>query len=73
MRGLGLVNNVSAPRVRGGVINIWRLGPADIDEEFSAADERRIVISTKYPTLGLRDPLVAALFGAPACASMVTA
>lgn len=73
MRGLGLVNSVRAPAARGGVINIWRLGPADLDEAFSKADERQVVIKTKYPTLGRRDPLVAALFGAPAHSSMVLA
>ena len=73
MRGLGLVNGVRAPSARGGTTNIWRLGPADLDETYSKADERQVVISTTYPTLGLRDPLVAALFGAPAHTSMVPA
>lgn len=73
MRGQGLVNSVRAPAAHGGTVNIWRLGPADLDEAFSKADERQVVISTTYPTLGLRDPLVAALFGAPAATSMVTA
>lgn len=65
MRGQGLVNSVRAPSTHGGTVNIWRLGPTDLDEAFSRSDERQVVISTKYPTLGLRDPLVAALFGAP--------
>lgn len=74
MRELGLVNSVPAPATRGGSINIWRLGPGpDLDQEFSQADERQVVISKTYPTLGLRDPLVAALFGAPAQRSMVPA
>ena len=73
MRGQGLVNSVRAPAAHGGTVNIWRLGPADLDETYSQSDERQVVISTKYPTLGLRDPLVAALFGAPTATSMVTA
>ncbi|AWL04250.1 hypothetical protein DIR46_07265 [Massilia oculi] len=73
MRGLGLVNAVRAPSAHGGTACIWRLGPSDLDETYSQADERQVVISSKYPTLGLRDPLVAALFGAPAATLMVTA
>lgn len=71
MRGLGLVNAVRAPSAHGGTACIWRLGPGDLDESLSTSDERQVVISTTYPAMGLRDPLVAALFGAPAATSMV--
>lgn len=73
MRELGLVNSVATRSARNSSVNIWRLGPSEIDETLSNADERQVVISTTYPTLGQRDPLVAALFGAPAHTPMVPA
>jgi len=70
MRELGLVNSVATKSARNSSINIWRLGPAPelgVDAEVhSKADERLVVIKTTYPADGKRDPLVAALFGAPA-------
>jgi len=78
MRDLGLVNSVrTTDKGRNGNTNIWRLGPAteffDEQAESGKAEKRVVVISKTYPTLGLRDPLVAALFGAPAHTSMVPA
>lgn len=76
MRELGLVNSVATKSARNSSINIWRLGPAPdlgIDAEVhSNADERQVVIKTTYPADGKRDPLVAALFGAPASARRLT-
>jgi len=74
MQGLGLINGVRAiDEKRGGSINIWRLGPA-LDKYGQAESapstrtcitRRKVILSTTYPLVDRRDPLVAALFGAP--------
>jgi len=76
LRTLGLIH---AGRVddskRGGFVNHWELGegpgdqasyaPKDLPRRRAATDDRRVILSTTYPPVDRRDPLVAALFGAP--------
>jgi hypothetical protein len=59
---------------RGGFVNDWQLGPgpgnqASYDAKDlprrRATDDRRVILSATYPLVDRRDPLVAALFGAP--------
>lgn len=79
---LGAVHAERIPRATGGSVNQWRLGP-EIDkygqpgqtyqprERGRCGDARHVTIVQTYPTIGHRDPLVAALFGAPAAAQGV--
>jgi hypothetical protein len=75
LRTLGLIH---AGRVddskRGGFVNNWQLGPGPGDQASydakdlprrRATDERRVILSSAYPAIDRRDPLVTALFGAP--------
>lgn len=60
---------------RGGFVNDWQLGPGpenqasydqkDLPRRRAATDDRRVILSTTYPLVNRRDPLVTALFGAP--------
>jgi len=75
LRTLGLIH---ASRIddgkRGGFVNNWQLGPGPGDQASygakdlprrRATDERRVILSSAYPAIDRRDPLVTALFGAP--------
>ena len=76
LRTLGLIH---AGRVddarRGGFVNHWKLGPGPADQSSydpkdlprrrAATDDRRVILSSVYPAIERRDPLVTALFGAP--------
>ncbi|MBD8632768.1 hypothetical protein IFT74_15495 [Oxalobacteraceae sp. CFBP 8755] len=76
LRTLGLIH---AARIddskRGGFVNDWQLGPGpgdhasydpkDLPRRRAATDDRRVILSTTYPLVDRRDPLVTALFGAP--------
>jgi len=75
LRTLGLIH---AGRVddskRGGFVNNWQLGPGPGDQASydakdlprrRATDERRVILSSAYPAIDRRDPLVTALFGSP--------
>ena len=77
MRAKGLVTSTPCPdNVRGGKLNRWRLSAKPTADEIAIDDyprprrketDVRVVIQrTTYPAIGMRDPLVAALFGAPA-------
>lgn len=79
MRAKGLVTSTPcADNVRGGRLNRWRLSAKPTADEIANDDyprprrkenDVRIVVQrTTYPAIGMRDPLVAALFGAPAAA-----
>jgi cytochrome c553 len=59
---------------RGGFVNNWQMGPGPENQASygakdlprrRATDERRVILSSAYPAIDRRDPLVAALFGAP--------
>ena len=75
LRQLGLIH---ASRIdnekRGGFVNDWQLGPGPENQASYSAkdlprrratDERRVILSSAYPAIDRRDPLVTALFGAP--------
>ncbi len=73
-RSLGLIHSVRAPdEKKGGSINIWRLGPplGEYGQPGRAPQGRncitrvKVILSTTYPLVDRRDPLVAALFGEP--------
>jgi len=76
LRQLGVIH---ATRIddgkRGGFVNNWQLGPGpETQASYNAkdlprrraTDERRVILSSAYPIIDRRDPLVTALFGAPA-------
>lgn len=75
LRTQGLIHAARIDDVkRGGFVNEWQLGPgpgnqASYDPKDlprrRATDDRRVILSTTYPLVDRRDPLVAALFGAP--------
>jgi len=75
LRQLGVIH---ATRIdnnkRGGFVNDWQMGPGPENQASygakdlprrRATDERRVILSSAYPAIDRRDPLVAALFGAP--------
>ncbi|MBD8654146.1 hypothetical protein IFT68_00715 [Oxalobacteraceae sp. CFBP 13730] len=75
LRQLGVIH---ATRIdddkRGGFVNNWQMGPRPESQASygakdlprrRATDERRIILSSAYPAIDRRDPLVTALFGAP--------
>ena len=73
-RNLGLIHGVRATdEKKGGSINLWHLGPAlDIYGQpertpgsRASITRRKVIVSATYPLVERRDPLVAALFGAP--------
>jgi len=74
LRQLGLIH---ATRIddgkRGGFVNNWQIGPGPENQASygakdlprrRATDERRVILSSAYPAIDRRDPLVTALFGA---------
>lgn len=73
----GLVHGERIPRAGGGSMREWHLGPG-VDKfgqpnyvyeprvRGPNGDARRVIVSKTYPAVHQRDPLVAALFGAPA-------
>lgn len=75
LRQLGVIH---ASRIddakRGGFVNNWQLGPGPENQASynakdlprrRATDERRVILSSAYPAIDRRDPLVTALFGSP--------
>ena len=75
LRQLGLIH---ATRIdddkRGGFVNNWQMGQGPENQASygakdlprrRATDERRVILSSVYPAIDRRDPLVTALFGAP--------
>jgi hypothetical protein len=75
LRQLGVIHASRIDEVkRGGFVNNWQLGPGPENQASynakdlprrRATDERRVILSSAYPTIDRRDPLVTALFGAP--------
>lgn len=74
MKELALIHGVrSIDEKKGGSINIWRLGPpldeygqpGHVPQGRNCITRRKVILSTTYPLVERRDPLVAALFGAP--------
>lgn len=78
MRQIGQVHSTKViDRKRGGIVNRWAVGPT-LDKygqpvqlhvrkiKQTRSDVPVVVMSKSYPPIGKRDPLVAALFGAPA-------
>jgi hypothetical protein len=74
LRQLGVIH---ATRIdddkRGGFVNNWQMGPGPENQASygakdlprrRATDERRVILSSAYPAIDRRDPLVTALFGA---------
>jgi len=76
LRTLGVIHGVPVPSPKGGFVNEWRMGPA-LDEYGQPRQVHQgggrakndglphVVVSTTYPLVDRRDPLVTALFGAP--------
>lgn len=76
LRQLGVIHGVRIAATKGGFVNEWRMGPA-LDEYGQPGHVHQgggrskndglphVVFSTTYPKVDRRDPLVAALFGAP--------
>jgi hypothetical protein len=75
LRQLGVIH---ATRIdddkRGGFVNNWQMGPGPENQASygakdlprrRATDERRVILSSAYPAIDRRDPLVTALFGSP--------
>lgn len=75
LRQLGVIH---ATRIddgkRGGFVNNWQMGQGPENQASygakdlprrRATDERRVILSSAYPSIDRRDPLVTALFGAP--------
>lgn len=76
LRTLGVIHGKRIPSTKGGFVNEWHIGPAldeygqpgHVHEGGSRAQKDglpHIVVSTTYPLVDRRDPLVTALFGAP--------
>lgn len=74
LRQLGVIH---ATRIddgkRGGFVNNWQMGQGPENQASygakdlprrRATDERRVILSSAYPAIDRRDPLVTALFGA---------
>jgi hypothetical protein len=76
LRTLGVIHGVRVSSPKGGFVNEWHMGPA-LDEYGQPGHVHKggsraqkdglphVVVSTTYPLVDRRDPLVAALFGAP--------
>lgn len=74
---LGIVHGDRIARAGGGSMRVWHLGPG-VDKfgqpgyvheprvRGKNGFNRRVIVSKSYPAVDQRDPLVAALFGAPA-------
>jgi hypothetical protein len=76
LRQLGVIHGVRVSSPKGGFVNEWHMGPA-LDEYGQPRQVHQgggrakndglphVVVSTTYPLVDRRDPLVTALFGAP--------
>jgi len=77
LASLGIVHGERVARAGGGSMRVWNLGPGV--DKFGQTGyvheprvrgkngfDRRVIVSKSYPAIDQRDPLVAALLGAPA-------